>query len=81
MELPDNNFPLVLKFTVLCVSYTHTHTHTHTPQLEIARKCGADVVLNPTKCDLSAEVGRLTEGYGCDVYIEATGHPQSVKQG
>jgi len=23
----------------------------------------------------------LTEGYGCDVYIEATGHPSSVVQG
>jgi len=22
------------------------------------------------------EVKRLTGGYGCDVYIEATGHPQ-----
>jgi len=23
----------------------------------------------------------MTEGYGCDVYIEATGHPSSVHQG
>jgi threonine dehydrogenase-like Zn-dependent dehydrogenase len=23
----------------------------------------------------------LTEGYGCDVYIEATGHPKAVNQG
>ncbi len=23
----------------------------------------------------------LTEGYGCDIYIEATGHPNSVNQG
>jgi len=23
----------------------------------------------------------LTEGYGCDVYIEATGHPKAVEQG
>jgi erythritol/L-threitol dehydrogenase len=23
----------------------------------------------------------LTDGYGCDVYIEATGHPASVEQG
>ena len=27
------------------------------------------------------EVRKLTEGYGCDVYIEATGHPESVPQG
>ena len=23
----------------------------------------------------------MTDGYGCDVYIEATGHPSSVVQG
>mgnify|MGYP004472639615 FL=1 len=23
----------------------------------------------------------LTDGYGCDIYIEATGHPSSVQQG
>ena len=27
------------------------------------------------------EVRKLTGGYGCDVYIEATGHPESVNQG
>jgi threonine dehydrogenase-like Zn-dependent dehydrogenase len=26
-------------------------------------------------------VRELTEGYGCDVYIEATGHPDAVIQG
>ena len=50
-------------------------------QLEVATKCGADVVLNPTKCDVVKEVKALSEGYGCDVYIEATGHPESVRQG
>ena len=50
-------------------------------QLEVAKKCGADVVLNPSQCDVVEEVHSLTEGFGCDVYIEATGHPQSVKQG
>jgi threonine dehydrogenase-like Zn-dependent dehydrogenase len=24
---------------------------------------------------------KMTEGYGCDVYIEATGHPAGVEQG
>ena len=49
--------------------------------MEIATKCGADVVLNPSKCDVVKEVKALTESYGCNVYIEATGHPESVKQG
>ena len=47
----------------------------------MAKKCGADVVLNPAKCNVVEEVRSLTGGFGCDVYIEATGHPQSVKQG
>jgi len=50
-------------------------------KLEVAKKCGADVVLNPSKCDVVKEVMRLSGGYGCDVYIEATGHPNSVVQG
>jgi threonine dehydrogenase-like Zn-dependent dehydrogenase len=49
--------------------------------LEIAKKCGADVTINPSKCDVVEEVKKLSEGYGCDVYIEATGHPSSVVQG
>ena len=50
-------------------------------RLEIARACGADVVLNPAKVDVVEEIRKMTQGYGCDVYIEATGHPQSVIQG
>ena len=50
-------------------------------RLEVARKCGADVLLNPSKVDVIDEVLRLTDGYGCDVYIEATGHPAGVEQG
>jgi len=50
-------------------------------KLDIAKKCGADIVLNPSKIDVVAEIKRLTEGYGCDRYIEASGHPSSVTQG
>jgi len=50
-------------------------------QLDIARSCGADIVLNPSKCDILEEVKAVTGGRGCDVYIEATGHPASVRQG
>eukprot|EP00058_Branchiostoma_floridae_P027142 XP_002612633.1 hypothetical protein BRAFLDRAFT_78739 [Branchiostoma floridae] len=50
-------------------------------KLDIAKKCGADVVLNPGKCDVIAEVKKMTDGYGCDVYIEVSGSPVSVKQG
>lgn len=50
-------------------------------RLELARACGADLALNVGKVDVVAEVLNLTEGYGCDVYIEATGQPQAVPQG
>ena len=50
-------------------------------RLEMAQRCGADIGLNPTKVDVVAEVRKLTGGYGCDVYIEATGHPQAVVEG
>jgi 2-desacetyl-2-hydroxyethyl bacteriochlorophyllide A dehydrogenase len=50
-------------------------------RLEIAKKFGADLVINPGKEDAMQKVMDLTEGYGCDVYIEATGHPSSVIQG
>jgi len=50
-------------------------------RLEIARLCGADVVINPGKTDAIEEVLKLTDGYGCDVYFEATGHPSAVEQG
>jgi len=50
-------------------------------RLALAKKFGADLVLNPGKEDVVEKVRYLTDGYGCDVYIEATGHPASVNQG
>lgn len=50
-------------------------------RLELAKAAGADMGLNPTKIDVVDEVLKLTDGYGCDVYIEATGHPNAVVQG
>ena len=50
-------------------------------RLEKAKEFGADIVWNPGKTDVVAGIMALTEGYGCDIYIEATGHPSSVTQG
>eukprot|EP00117_Sycon_ciliatum_P017789 scpid77033/ scgid5877/ Probable L-threonine 3-dehydrogenase len=50
-------------------------------KLDIAKKCGADLTFNPGKCNAVEEVQKLTDGYGCDVYIEVSGNPASVKQG
>lgn len=50
-------------------------------RLEKALEFGCDYVVNPAKENLKEKIYELSDGYGCDVYIEATGHPSSVKQG
>lgn len=49
-------------------------------RLELAKKYGADVVINPGKEDAVAKVKSLTEdGIGCDVVLEAAGNNKSVQ--
>lgn len=50
-------------------------------KLALAKKCGADVTINVSNEDAIQIVKDLTEGYGADVYLEATGHPSAVPQG
>ena len=50
-------------------------------RLEMASRFGADLVLNPGKENAIQRVLDETDGYGCDVYLEVTGHPSSVGQG
>ncbi|GKV71922.1 erythritol/L-threitol dehydrogenase [Pseudarthrobacter phenanthrenivorans] len=50
-------------------------------KLDLARKCGADVVINVGREDAVKLVKDMTDGYGADVYIEGTGHPSAVGQG
>lgn len=50
-------------------------------RLALAQTLGADIVINPLEEDAVAVVKSLTDGYGCDVYIEATGNPVGVTQG
>ena len=49
--------------------------------LRIAQELGADHVFNPARDDVGAEIQALTEGRGCDIYIEASGSPRSVQTG
>jgi len=46
----------------------------------LAISCGADLALEPG-ADALAQVLEWTDGYGCDVYIEASGAPDAVMQG
>ncbi|MCI8986094.1 MAG: alcohol dehydrogenase catalytic domain-containing protein [Lachnospiraceae bacterium] len=50
-------------------------------RLEKAKEFGADIVMNPGEVDVVAKIKEMTDGYGCDIYIEASGHPSSVQQG
>lgn len=45
---------------------------------EIARRYGADYVIDPTKVDLVAEVSRLTDGRMGTVVVEATGNDKAI---
>ncbi len=50
-------------------------------RLDRALTAGADLVFNPLKADVKQEILARTDGYGCDVYIEASGSEKSVQQG
>jgi threonine dehydrogenase-like Zn-dependent dehydrogenase len=50
-------------------------------RLAKALEFGADTVWNPAKEDVVKNIMDLTDGYGCDIYIECSGHPSSVVQG
>lgn len=53
----------------------------HEKRLQTAKEYGADYVFNPLETDVVQEVKRLTDGYGCSVYIHCSGHSEGVKQG
>lgn len=50
-------------------------------RLDKGAQYGANLVMNPLEEDVVSKIRELTDGYGCDVYIEASGSEKSVKQG
>ncbi|GGH66036.1 zinc-binding dehydrogenase [Rothia aerolata] len=50
-------------------------------KLALAKKLGADEVINIKSEDAVQKIKDMTDGYGADVYIECTGHPSAVPQG
>ena len=48
---------------------------------ELARKMGADVIIDPTKEDLTKKVKAMTEDNGADVLLEMSGNTTAFKQG
>lgn len=51
----------------------------HPGRLEIARRMGANLLLDPRSADVAAAVGEETRGYGADVVCELSGHPDGVR--
>lgn len=49
-------------------------------RLDLARKLGADVLINPAKVDPVAVVHSYTGGYGADVVMEMSGNPSAIRQ-
>lgn len=45
---------------------------------DLARKMGVTDIINPVKEDFAARVLEITNGYGANLYLEATGLPQIV---
>ncbi len=47
---------------------------------EMAKAIGADLVFDPVNEDLKDKIFNLTEGYGADLVVEASGNLESMKQ-
>jgi len=50
-------------------------------RLAIAKTMGTDVLLNPRKCDVVAEINKVTGGHGLDVLVELSGSEEALAQG
>ena len=53
----------------------------HAFRADLARKMGADVVIDPTSDDVAARCHELTGGEGVDVLLEMSGHPGAIEAG
>jgi len=50
-------------------------------RLEVAKKFGADMTINPPREDSLAKIKELTEDKGADAVIVAVGNPEAITQG
>lgn len=47
-------------------------------RFEIAKKLGADFIVNGSKEDVVERVKEITQGLGCDIVVETANHPSTV---
>src|SRR5271167_1905290 len=64
-----------------CGSSTVFATETNEQRRAMAKKMGADVVINPAKEDVVARILSETDGTGVDVLLEMSGNPTAIQQG
>jgi threonine 3-dehydrogenase len=64
-----------------CGSSTVFATETNEQRRAMARKMGADVVLNPAAEDAVKKILAETDGTGVDVLLEMSGNPTAIQQG
>ena len=64
-----------------CGSSTVFATETNEQRRAMAKKMGADVVLNPAAEDAVAKILADTSGTGVDVLLEMSGNPSAIQQG
>jgi threonine 3-dehydrogenase len=50
-------------------------------RLNLAKKCGASYMFDPSNCDVVAKVKALTDGLGCGVVFDTSGNVGAIKQG
>jgi threonine 3-dehydrogenase len=62
-----------------CSTLFATEVNAH--RIALAKKMGADEVVNPSEVDAVAEVQKKTDGAGVDVLLEMSGNPQAIQQG
>lgn len=68
--------------TIMCAKAAGASTvigvETAAARKVLAKKCGADSILDPKECDVVAEVKKLTKGPGADVSFECVGHKDTA---
>jgi len=64
-----------------CGSSTVFATETNEQRLAMAKKMGADMVLNPAKEDAVGKILAETSGTGVDALLEMSGNPMAIQQG
>jgi threonine 3-dehydrogenase len=64
-----------------CGSSTVFATESNEQRRAMAKKMGADVVLNPAEIDVVARITSETNETGVDVLLEMSGNPSAIQQG